>query len=112
METSVQRSETTARELRKALLLQSEAILAQSQAQETILLNANISKTLIEQSAITAADLKSKIEDASLRFRQTSGFLGFLWRIGEWVSGALCVFFILLLILGTNDRAFKFPLQR
>jgi hypothetical protein len=111
METSMQQSETTAKELQKAQLLQSEAILAQSQAQESILFNTNISKALIDQTAITAADLQSKIEEASLKFRQTSSFLGFLWGIGDWISGALCVFLILLLISRMNNGFFEFLFQ-
>lgn len=107
----MQQSETTARELQKAQLLQSEAILAQSQAQDTILFNANLSKALIDQTAITAADLQSKIQEASLTFRQTSGFFGFLWGIGDWISGVLCIFLMLLLISGMNNNFFEFLFQ-
>ncbi|KAJ5613030.1 hypothetical protein N7510_006224 [Penicillium lagena] len=103
----IEQSETTARELQKAQLLQSEAILAQSEAQETTLLNANNSKALIDQTAIIAADLLSKIEETSLKFRQTSSFLGYLWGIGDWISGALCVFLILALISGMKNGFFE-----
>lgn len=90
--------ELKASELYKAQDLQTEAIVAQSQAQEAIQFNAQLSQALLDKAAIAAANLQAMIHESATRYQESRSFPPIFARYVPWT---LCV--VLFIIIGAQS---------
>ncbi|KAL2870328.1 putative nuclear membrane fusion protein Kar5 [Aspergillus lucknowensis] len=88
-ESSLQNSSILVENLRKIQQQQYETATAQSQLQEVLQTNMRISKALLEQTASTAADLETMIDEASKKYRGIPGFGGLFGGYSTWALGGL-----------------------
>lgn len=87
----MEQSMIRATELQKAQALQTEAMAAQSQAQEAIRFNAHVSQAMLDKVALAAINLHTMMDEASFKFQQGPGL--HVSRYSVWtVCLALIVF--------------------
>lgn len=103
METFIQQSESKAIELRKAQDQQTEALAAQSRAQDAIQFDAQVSQALLAKTSVAAANLQSAIDDAAFKFKHVPGF-----GIGGSFAWSFCA--VLLTIITAQNLKIAIPL--
>ncbi|KAJ5776233.1 uncharacterized protein N7511_001244 [Penicillium nucicola] len=96
METSMYQSELKATELKTAQEQQTEALAAQSRAQETIQFHAQVSQALIKNTNIAAANLQSIIDDATRKYKNSP-----IFHVGGYSAWSLCG--VLLLVIAAQN---------
>lgn len=79
--------------LRKAQVLQFEAIKAQFQAQDDIQTNIRISQALLDKTTAAAANLQTMIDETATRYRDSHAFGGF-FGVSTWT---ICAFLFSML---------------
>lgn len=94
----MEQSYNKANELQQVQQSQAEALAAQSRTQEEMRFKAQVSQTLLDKVAITAANLHSMIDEATVKFKRTPGFHS--GGISTWTLGTL----LLILIVAQNTR--------
>ncbi|KAL2217448.1 hypothetical protein M432DRAFT_617872 [Thermoascus aurantiacus ATCC 26904] len=93
-EASLDESELKAEDLRKAQKLQAEALEAQSQAQEALVVNAKVAQALLERVTTNAANLEASMEEMASRFRDIPVIGGAIGTFSPWTIVALLFSFI------------------
>lgn len=94
----MEKFELKASELHKAQILQTEAMVAQSQAQETMQFSAQVSQALLEKAAIAAANLQAMIHESAIRYQENRYFPPIFVRYFPWTACAA-----LFIILGAQS---------
>lgn len=92
MQASIEQSESKASELQKAQNLQAEALAAQSRMQKEIQFHAQLSQALLQKVTVTAANLQTLIDEATVKASQMPGL-----RFGGIRSWLLFILFLALL---------------
>lgn len=94
-------SERKAENLHREQIMQSEAISAQTQAQENIQTSMQISQALLDKATTTAANLQAMVDETVSRYREPAVLSGFFGPYSPWTVSAL-----LFSIIGAlNPRA-------
>ncbi|KAJ5173328.1 hypothetical protein N7492_005921 [Penicillium capsulatum] len=89
-------SEQKAMELQKAQSLQTEVMAAQARAQEAMQYNTKISQTLLDKTAITAANLQTMMDETAIKMKRVPGL-----HLGGFSAYSVCV--ILLIVIGAQN---------
>ncbi|TQB77581.1 hypothetical protein MPDQ_000122 [Monascus purpureus] len=97
-ETALEESELRAERLRESQSLQSEAIAAQFQAQETLQGNMKVAQTLLDKATATAANLQSMIDETGGRLRDSPTLRNVF---SAFAPGTLCA--LLLSVIGAQN---------
>ncbi|KAJ5755934.1 hypothetical protein N7533_005477 [Penicillium manginii] len=98
METSMEQSYNRAHDLQQAQQSQAQLLAAQFKVQDEMQFKAQVSQALLEKVAISAANLHSMIDDATVKFKRTPGLHS--GGISAWTVCAL----LLILIGGQSTR--------
>lgn len=85
----MEQSELKAEGLRKAQVLQFEAITEQSQAHNNMQMNMRISQALLDKTTTAAANLQTMIDETTTRYREFPALSGLLGSYSAWVVCAL-----------------------
>jgi hypothetical protein len=96
METFMQQTESKARELHKTQGQHAEALFAQSETQQTIQFQAQVSEALLSKASISAANLHSVLDQATSKFKSIPGFSS-----TGYSAWSLCA--ILLVVIATQN---------
>lgn len=78
-----------AENLHRAQLLQSEAITAQSQAQENMQTDIRISQALLDKVTATAANLQTMVDETATKYRESPVLGGLHGTYSAWTVCAL-----------------------
>lgn len=78
-----------AKNLHRAQLLQSEAIVSQSQAQDNIQTDIRISQALLDKVTATAANLQTMVDETATKYRESPVLGGLNGTYSAWTVCAL-----------------------
>ncbi|KAJ5983829.1 hypothetical protein N7481_005928 [Penicillium waksmanii] len=96
METSMEQSYNRAHDLQQAQQSQAKLLAAQFKTQDEMQFKAQVSQALLDKATISAANLHSMIDDATMKFKRTPGLHS--GGISAWTVCAL-----LLILLGAQS---------